>query len=71
MLVMQVEVIESMTPMDFLDFRDLLVPASGFQSIQFKQIEIIMGIKRKNRLPADQEFLQSRLNDEDRSILDA
>lgn len=36
-LVHQVDIIETMTPLDFLEFRDLLVPASGFQSIQFKQ----------------------------------
>ena len=34
--VMQMGVLETMTPLDFLDFRDLLRPASGFQSIQFK-----------------------------------
>ena len=34
----QMAVLETMTPLDFLDFRDLLRPASGFQSIQFKKI---------------------------------
>ncbi len=42
--VMQMNVMETMTPLDFLDFRDLLRPASGFQSIQFKMIEATLGL---------------------------
>ena len=38
-LVQQIDILETMTPMDFLDFRDMLRPASGFQSWQFKIIE--------------------------------
>lgn len=64
-LVQQIDVIESMTPLDFLEFRDLLVPASGFQSVQFKMIEIMLGIKRKNRIAADREFFESRLSKAD------
>ena len=70
-LIQQIDIIETMTPLDFLEFRDLLVPASGFQSIQFKQIEILLGIKRDYRIPADQEFFYSRLTAEDRNILEA
>src|SRR5256885_10670581 len=40
LLVHQLDVLETMTPLDFLDFRDLLTPASGFQSVQFRLIEI-------------------------------
>lgn len=69
-LIKQIDVIETMTPLDFLDFRDLLVPASGFQSIQFKKIEIMMGIKRKQRIPADQDFFLSRLHEQDRRELE-
>src|SRR5215510_12581051 len=36
LLVHQLDVLETMTPLDFLDFRDLLTPASGFQSVQFR-----------------------------------
>lgn len=39
----QICVMETMTPQDFLSFRDYLVPASGFQSIQFKILEISLG----------------------------
>ena len=69
-LIQQIDVIETLTPLDFLEFRDLLVPASGFQSIQFKKIEILLGIKRRNRIPADREFFQSRLTAEDREELE-
>lgn len=69
-LIEQINVIETMTPLDFLEFRDLLVPASGFQSIQFKTIEIMLGIKRENRIPADKEFFHSRLTGPDKNSLD-
>ena len=68
-LVQQIDVIETMTPMDFLDFRDLLVPASGFQSVQFKQIEIRLGLQRARRLRADQEFIATRLSSADQQAL--
>ncbi|CAN5841178.1 tryptophan 2,3-dioxygenase family protein [soil metagenome] len=44
-LVSQVSVLETMTPMDFLAFRDHLTPASGFQSAQFREIEFVSGLK--------------------------
>ncbi len=69
-LIEQIDVIETITPLDFLEFRDLLVPASGFQSVQFKQIEILLGIKREYRIEADKEFFYSRLTDEHRALLD-
>jgi tryptophan 2,3-dioxygenase len=69
-LVHQIDIIETMTPMDFLEFRDLLIPASGFQSIQFKKIEIILGIKKKSRTPADQDFFRTRLQESERQTLE-
>jgi tryptophan 2,3-dioxygenase len=69
-LIQQIDIIETMTPLDFMEFRDLLVPASGFQSLQFKQIEIQLGIKRKHRINADKEFFHSRLSAADLKILD-
>ncbi len=44
-LVEQVDVLETMTPQDFLTFRQLLSPASGFQSVQFRELEFISGAK--------------------------
>lgn len=47
LLIQQVDVLETMTPMDFLEFRDYLFPASGFQSHQFRLIENKMGLKQR------------------------
>ena len=49
LLVQQIDILETMTPMDFLDFRDMLRPASGFQSWQFKIIEARLGLKFDQR----------------------
>jgi tryptophan 2,3-dioxygenase len=48
-LVHQMDIMETMTPMDFLDFRDLLRPASGFQSWQFKVLEARLGLRFEER----------------------
>lgn len=48
-LVQQIDIMETMTPMDFLDFRDMLRPASGFQSWQFKELEAKLGLKYEHR----------------------
>ena len=50
LLIDQIKILETMTPMDFLDFRDLLTPASGFQSAQFRLIENKIGLQKDNRL---------------------
>jgi tryptophan 2,3-dioxygenase len=42
-LVQQVDVLETMTPQDFLEFRQRLAPASGFQSVQFRELEFLSG----------------------------
>jgi tryptophan 2,3-dioxygenase len=44
-LVQQVAVLETMTPQDFLVFREQLAPASGFQSVQFRELEFLSGAK--------------------------
>lgn len=63
LLVDQLSIMETMTPLDFLDFRDLLRPASGFQSIQFKIIEATLGLTYENRF--GKEYYLSQLNNED------
>lgn len=50
LLVKQIGIMETMTPLDFLDFRSYLFPASGFQSFQFRAIECLMGLPNKQRL---------------------
>lgn len=49
-LFQQIDVLETMTPMDFLDFRNVLYPASGFQSVQFRLVEIKLGLKMEQRV---------------------
>lgn len=61
-LVHQIDILETMTPMDFLDFRDLLRPASGFQSWQFKLLEAKLGLKFEYR--HGKEYYTSQLRDE-------
>jgi tryptophan 2,3-dioxygenase len=45
LLVTQIDVLETMTPQDFLEFRAALAPASGFQSVQFRELEFLSGAK--------------------------
>jgi tryptophan 2,3-dioxygenase len=68
LLVQQIHILESMTPISFLAFRDQLNPASGFQSMQFREIEFSSGLKDERILREfrnDQfaaERLQSRMD---------
>jgi len=48
--IQQIGVLETMTPLDFLDFRNYLFPASGFQSYQFRIIESMLGLREKDRM---------------------
>ena len=49
-LTSQVDILETMTPVDFNSFRDRLNPASGFQSYQFRELEFRLGCKESNYL---------------------
>jgi tryptophan 2,3-dioxygenase len=51
LLVQQIHILETMAPIEFLEFRDRLMPASGFQSTQFREIEFLAGLK-------DEKYLQ-------------
>lgn len=66
-LVQQVDILETMTPMDFLDFRDMLRPASGFQSYQFKILEAKLGLKFEQR--HGQHYYTSQLRPEDIEVI--
>ncbi len=63
LLLNQIHILESMTPISFLAFRDQLNPASGFQSMQFREIEFSSGLKdeRIAREFAGDEFASQRL----------
>jgi tryptophan 2,3-dioxygenase len=62
-LVNQIHILETMTPISFLGFRDQLNPASGFQSMQFREIEFSSGLKDKVILKnfEDDPFAYDRL----------
>ncbi|MDB5202429.1 MAG: tryptophan 2,3-dioxygenase [Ferruginibacter sp.] len=66
-LVQQIDILETMTPMDFLDFRDMLRPASGFQSWQFKIIEAKLGLKFDQR--HGQQYYTSQLQQKDIDVI--
>jgi tryptophan 2,3-dioxygenase len=69
-LIAQVDVIDTMTPQDFLAFRTKLAPASGFQSAQFREIEFLSGLKDagyvqrfRGLTPTEREQLARRLDE--------
>ncbi|HVE98930.1 MAG TPA: tryptophan 2,3-dioxygenase family protein [Mycobacteriales bacterium] len=69
-LIEQVAVLETMTPQDFLAFRSLLAPASGFQSVQFRELEFLSGARDPAYLdrlaqasPDERARLQRRLDE--------
>lgn len=70
LLVGQLDVLATMTPLDFLDFRDDLVPASGFQSAQFRMIENVLGLRREERLKVLGAPYTSRLATDDVEALE-
>ncbi len=67
-LVKKIDILETMTSLDFLDFRNRLRPASGFQSIQFKLLEAYLGLRMQNR--HGKEYYTSQLKPEDKKIIE-
>jgi tryptophan 2,3-dioxygenase len=69
LLVEQIDVLETMSPQDFLAFRSKLAPASGFQSVQFREIEFLSGLKeakyiaRLEASPEEMGRLRKRLEE--------
>jgi tryptophan 2,3-dioxygenase len=69
LLVEQVDVLDTMAPQDFLVFRSELAPASGFQSVQFREIEFVSGLRdpayleRIEGTDEEQERLRRRLRE--------
>lgn len=68
-LIAQIPVLETMSPQDFLEFRSHLAPASGFQSVQFREIEFLSGLKdpryldRLTSSPEERARLERRLDE--------
>src|SRR6266436_1613103 len=67
LLLNQIHILETMSPIDFLGFRDQLNPASGFQSMQFREIEFASGLKDENILREfrEDDFAYQRLSARD------
>jgi tryptophan 2,3-dioxygenase len=73
-LVQQIHVLETMRPVDFLAFRAKLNPASGFQSVQFREVECLLGLKDEKlaeRVGGDPRIASLRARLEGDSIADA
>jgi tryptophan 2,3-dioxygenase len=68
-LVHKIDILETMTPLDFLEFRDMLRPASGFQSMQFKELEAVLGLRMEQR--HGREYYTSQLTPDDKSKIEA
>lgn len=49
-------ILETMTPLDFMAFRDYLCPASGFQSLQFRLLENKLGLLQEHRVKYNQSY---------------
>jgi tryptophan 2,3-dioxygenase len=70
LLIQQIGIMETMTPLDFLDFRAYLFPASGFQSFQFRMIEAMLGLPEQNRLTYNNYHYSSVFQEEQQKELD-
>jgi tryptophan 2,3-dioxygenase len=70
-LLDQIDVLETMTPLDFLDFRNLLAPSSGFQSAQFRALENKLGLRRAQRLRYNEADYEAALDAPDREPVGA
>ncbi|NIR28213.1 MAG: tryptophan 2,3-dioxygenase [Gammaproteobacteria bacterium] len=68
-LVAQIDILETMTPLEFLSFRDRLESASGFESHQFRELEFALGLKERRHVErfesgsVERERLEKRLAD--------
>lgn len=69
LMIQQIGVLETMTPLDFLDFRNYLFPASGFQSFQFREMELLLGLKENNRHTYHNMDYKEVFNDEKKNVL--
>lgn len=68
-IIEQLRILETMTPLDFLDFRDYLIPASGFQSVQFRLIENKLGLRPQQRILYEKHAYHTRVSKEHQDII--
>ncbi|XP_056418070.1 tryptophan 2,3-dioxygenase [Hyla sarda] len=69
LLVEQFSVLETMTPMDFYDFREYLTPASGFQSLQFRLLENKIGVPESLRVPYNRRHYRDNFKGKENELL--
>ncbi|XP_064508385.1 tryptophan 2,3-dioxygenase isoform X1 [Pseudopipra pipra] len=69
LLVEQFAVLETMTPLDFFDFRYHLSPASGFQSLQFRLLENKIGVPQSLRVPYNRRHYRDNFKGQDYELL--
>ncbi|NXP32721.1 T23O dioxygenase, partial [Leiothrix lutea] len=69
LLVEQFSVLETMTALDFFDFRYYLSPASGFQSLQFRLLENKIGVPQSLRVPYNRRHYRDNFKGQDRELL--
>ncbi len=73
-LVSQLDILETMTPMSFSNFRARLESASGFQSAQFRELEFVLGYKRRDMLvhhePNSPAYARIERRFNERSVVD-
>lgn len=70
LMVEQIGIMETMTPLDFLDFRNYLFPASGFQSFQFRAMECLLGLPEEQRMTYFGQKYSSVFEEEQQQKLD-
>ncbi|XP_075468799.1 tryptophan 2,3-dioxygenase isoform X2 [Ascaphus truei] len=69
LLVEQFSVLETMTPLDFFEFRDYLSPASGFQSLQFRLLENKIGVPEILRVPYNRRHYRDNFKGKENELL--
>ncbi|WP_105101879.1 tryptophan 2,3-dioxygenase [Microbulbifer pacificus] len=74
-LIQQVDILETLTPLEFMSFRDRLSTASGFQSYQFRELEFLYGAKDAKKLgnyePGSEHYLRLKKRLEAPTLWDA
>lgn len=69
LIVNQTDILETMTPQAFIDFREHLSSASGFQSLQFRLIETRLGLRRDDRIPVFHGQFDAQLSEKSRDAI--
>ncbi|XP_036425183.1 tryptophan 2,3-dioxygenase A [Colossoma macropomum] len=69
LLVDQFAVLETMTALDFFDFREYLAPASGFQSLQFRLLENKIGVPDNQRVPYNRRHYRDNFRGQEIELL--